>query len=444
MNYAGKMKIKEIAIDTITPYNLNNKIHTAQQIDHIANSIKEFGFTQPIVIDKNNVIIIGHWRLEWAKKLGLKKVPVVMMDDLTENQVRKLRILDNKLNESERDIENLKVELADLPDLNIGDLEFNADDFFGDLLNPVKNKYDIPNDEKGSLSDRFGVPPFSVLDTRQGYRQERKKEWLKITGDLSETRDGEFGTLGGGNGSDNLIGSINGGTSNFDPVLAEIVYKWFCPAWGKIIDPFGWEQTKGVVAGELGFNYYAVEFRQDQVDLNKEKTKQYTGVHYYCWDSNNIDSIIVEDGFDLCFTSPPYYDLEVYSKEDMSALGTYKEFMQQYKNIFSKCYAKMNNHSFLVVKVAEIRDKITGQNRCFVADNVKCMEEIGFKFYNDVVLVNSCWTAPIRANNSMRTRKMVRVHQNVLVFYKGDLKDINKYYGELDFSNVNTEENVLG
>ena len=151
------------------------------------------------------------------------------MDDLTENQVRKLRILDNKLNESEWDIENLKVELADLPDLNIGDLEFNADDFFGDLLNPVKNKYDIPNDEKGSLSDRFGVPPFSVLDTRQGYRQERKKEWLKITGDLSETRDGEFGTLGGGNGSDNLIGSINGGTSNFDPVLAEIVYKWFCP-----------------------------------------------------------------------------------------------------------------------------------------------------------------------------------------------------------------------
>lgn len=58
--YAVKMKIKEIAIDTIHPYNLNNKIHTPQQIDRIANSIKEFGFTQPIVIDKNNEIIIGH------------------------------------------------------------------------------------------------------------------------------------------------------------------------------------------------------------------------------------------------------------------------------------------------------------------------------------------------------------------------------------------------
>ena len=109
----------------------------------IANSIKEFWFLQPVVIDKDNIIIIWHWRVEWAKKLGLKKVPCVIMEELTDAQVKKLRILDNRLNESEWDLENLRQELNILWDFNIWDLkiskaelfpemeteEFNADDY---------------------------------------------------------------------------------------------------------------------------------------------------------------------------------------------------------------------------------------------------------------------------------------------------------------------------
>lgn len=435
------MKILEKAISSLIPYEFNNKIHTSKQIDHIANSIKEFWFTQPIVIDKNNVVIIWHWRLEWAKKLWMDKVPVVIMDNLTENQIKKLRILDNKLNESEWDVDNLKLEMEQLWDLNFWDIELSADDLFVDLNFEEKpSKYrDNFWDRPWELLKRFIAPPFSVLDTRKWYWTSRKKQWLEITGDLSETRDWEFWTIWGSKNNNNLMSMINNGTSNFDPVLAECMYKWFCPVGWKIIDPFGWEQTKWVVAGELWYNYYACEFRQDQVDLNKEKTKQYKNVHYYCGDSNNIDKIIVEDGFDLCFTSPPYYDLEVYSKEDMSALWTYEEFMKQYKNIFTKCYNKMNDHSFLVVKVGEIRDKNSWIYRWFVPDNIKIMEEIGFKFYNEIILVNSFWTAAIRANNSMRNRKIVKVHQNVLVFYKWNLNDIPKYYESLDFNDLEDE-----
>lgn len=182
----------------------------------------------------------------------------------------------------------------------------------------------------------------------------------------------------------------------------------------------------------MGFNYEAVEFRQEQVDYNKEKTAKYKGVKYYCGDSNNIDEIIEDRDFNLCFTSPPYYDLEVYSKEDMSALGTYEEFMQQYENIFSKCYSMLEENSFLIVKVGEVRNKKTGQYRGFVADNIKIMERIGFKFYNEIILLNQIATAALRTKAQMNNRKVVKVHQNVLVFYKGELNNISNFFKKLN------------
>jgi len=296
-------------------------------------------------------------------------------------------------------------------------------------------------EETFGLLNKFIVPPFSVLDTKQGYWQDRKRRWLKVTGNLSETRNGEFGTVGGGkkngklfgdfgenSGKQGLFNNINEGTSNFDPVLAEIIYRWFCPEGGRILDPFGGEQTKGVVAGFLGYPYTAVEFRQDQVDLNLEKTKRFKDIEYYCGDSNNLSKIIKDSGFDLCFTSPPYYDLEIYSKEDMSAVGTYEEFMAQYKNIFQQCYEKLSDNRFLVVKVGEIRNKKTGEYRNFVGDNITLMKEIGFKYYNEIILLNTIGTASIRAQNSMNNRKIVKIHQNVLVFFKGDIKQIGKIF----------------
>lgn len=297
---------------------------------------------------------------------------------------------------------------------------------------------DVPLIPSNLLSDRFLVPPFSILDTKQGYWQDRKRDWLKVTGNLSETRNGEFGMVAGGK-PNNMFARINEGTSNFDPVLAELVYRWFCIPNGKILDPFGGEQTKGVVAGVLGYEYQAVEIRQEQVDLNNSKVQDFKDVKYFCGDSNNIDTIISDVDFDLCFTSPPYYDLEVYSKDDMSALGSYEEFMQQYKNIFAKCYAKLKNDSFLVVKVGEIRDKNTGEYRGFVPDNIKIMKEIGFKFYNEIILINAIGTLPFRISKQFNNgRKIGKQHQNILVFYKGDLKHIKNKFMDVEVDNIDT------
>lgn len=108
------MQTHEINVSEIRPYEKNNKKHPREQVEDIAVSIKQFGFKQPLVIDKDKVIIIGHGRFEAAKMLGLKTVPCVIADDLSEEQVKKLRIVDNKTNESEWDIDNLLIELKEI------------------------------------------------------------------------------------------------------------------------------------------------------------------------------------------------------------------------------------------------------------------------------------------------------------------------------------------
>lgn len=130
------MKIEQLKIETLIPYEFNNKIHWEEQIDRIANSISEFWFTQPLVIDKDNIVIIWHWRLLASQKLGMKEVPCIRMEWLNKTQIKKLRILDNKLNESEWDLWNLKLELDEIDDIELNKLfpefdapEYNPDDY---------------------------------------------------------------------------------------------------------------------------------------------------------------------------------------------------------------------------------------------------------------------------------------------------------------------------
>lgn len=131
------MKIFELETNTLKPYEKNAKVHSQTQIDNVAESIKQMGWKQPIVVDKDRVIIIGHCRFLAAKKLGLVKVPCIIADDLTDEQVRKLRLIDNKTNESEWDYDLLKVDLDGL--------DFSTFDF----------DWDLPEEKKDAVDDNF-------------------------------------------------------------------------------------------------------------------------------------------------------------------------------------------------------------------------------------------------------------------------------------------------
>ncbi len=147
------MNIENVAIKDIKPYERNAKKHDETQIKNVAESIKQFGFAQPIVVDKNNVVIIGHCRLLASKKLKLKEVPVVRMEDLTDEQVQKLRLLDNRLNESEWDLDSLAADIQtlDFSDFNIDwglpeEQEENTDGF---EIEPLDSEREIDGADDG-------------------------------------------------------------------------------------------------------------------------------------------------------------------------------------------------------------------------------------------------------------------------------------------------------
>lgn len=121
------MKIETVNIETIIPYARNPRIND-EAVSGVAASIKEFGFQQPIVVDGDNAIIAGHTRYKAAQRLGLKKVPVVKADNLTPQQVKAYRILDNKLGEKASwETELLAAELDDLEEFNFSDYEVTFD-----------------------------------------------------------------------------------------------------------------------------------------------------------------------------------------------------------------------------------------------------------------------------------------------------------------------------
>ena len=147
----GKLKIEYIDTEKLIPY-INNPRINDNAVDVVAASIKEFGFKNPILIDKENVIIAGHTRLKAAKKLGLKEVPVIRVEDLTENQIKAFRIADNKTVEfAEWDMELLQLELEELEDMFTGFSEeekeiifsvsdIDIDSFFEDTEETNKKK----------------------------------------------------------------------------------------------------------------------------------------------------------------------------------------------------------------------------------------------------------------------------------------------------------------
>lgn len=155
------MNIIEMKIGDIIPYEKNPRKND-EAVKYVAESIKQFGFKVPIVIDKNNVIVAGHTRYKASKKLGLKEVPCIVADDLTEEQIKAYRLADNKVAEqAEWDFDLLGEELSDILDIDMGDFGFviqetqesnvNIDDFFVDAEQKVKEPKKIKCPHCGEL-----------------------------------------------------------------------------------------------------------------------------------------------------------------------------------------------------------------------------------------------------------------------------------------------------
>lgn len=320
------------------------------------------------------------------------------------------------------------------------------------------------------LKDRFIVPPFSIFDTKQGYWQERKRSWINlgIKSDLGrgekllldienfdsfrkkehEKKVDSFNkmvfTMGGGVCSPEnaeKYGRKAQQTSIFDPVLCEITYKWFSDEDSKILDPFAGGSVRGLIAGMLGRSYTGIDLRNEQIEANKKQYKEislkYDGIIKPNWvvgNSIDIKNIVTERKFDLIFSCPPYYNLEVYSndKNDLSNKKTYEEFLDSYNLIIKNSCDLLKDNSFAVFVVGNMRDK-DGFYYDLVGDTIRAFENVGVRYYNEAIIVNVAGTLPVRTPTQFNSsRKFGKQHQQFLVFYKGNPDKIKEKFGSFE------------
>lgn len=423
-----ELKITYENTDALTPYANNPRFNDAA-VDAVAASIEKFGFKVPIIISAEKEIVAGHTRLKAAKQLGLDKVPCIIADDLTDAQIKAFRLADNKVSEfADWNFEALDAELAELENM-----DFDMDDFgFEHSSETIETIWDkIKNNPQDSnLFGTFVEPPFSIIDTRTGRWKDRVAMWENSGLKSTNGRDENMVFAKGLNS-----GNING-TSSFDPALTELMYLWF--GKGKnthIIDPFTGGVTRGGVAQVLGYNYTGFDIREEQIIQNKKDAEENgietKNISWIVDDAKNINNHVDDATQDLLFTCPPYFDLEKYSdmENDISNMD-YDGFCAAYEEIMLNSFKTLRENSFAVIVISDVRGKDGEYLRlCDLTKDIA--KKGGLKFYNEIILINNAVSAALRARRNMRNRKVVRTHQNILVFYNGDTTKVGQNFEEL-------------
>lgn len=276
------------------------------------------------------------------------------------------------------------------------------------------------------LRDKFIEPPFSILDTKSGNWQKRKRLWIRKGLKSEVGRDSAVINMGTTSVEKNSTEYV----SVFDPALCEVLYHWFCPSNGTILDPFAGGSVRGIVANYLGYKYTGIDIRQEQVDSNREQAIDILALNnqpqWYVGDSNEILNdydnkhpfFNCAEMFDMVMSCPPYADLEVYSDlEGDISNKPYDVFLSLYESIIKKSCKLLKKGGYACFVVGEVRDK-NGNYIGFVPDTIRAFQKCGMQYYNEAILLNAVASASMRANGNMKSQKLVKIHQNILVFKK--------------------------
>ena len=364
-------------LDRLIPYANNARTHTEEQVALVAGSIREFGFTNPMLVDSRDGIIAGHCRLLAARKLGMAQVPVIVLDHLTDAQRRAYILLDNKLAElAGWDYELLAAERESLRDegFDVGVIGFTDEDLAGlrdDDEQPGQGQGQGQGNgqgqegesfepRQGSLAERFGLAPFSVFNSRDDWWQGRRMGWGPFVGE-----EGKQGP---------------------DPVLCELLYRWFCPPGGTVLDPFAEGGVQEIVATVLGRQYG-------------------------------------QGAADFIFSAPPHSDMD-----DPDSRRAFDE-------VVAATCARLKPDRFACFVVEERRGE-AGNFSGVVRATVHAFQAAGLEFYNEAVMVTSGEGTMTAQRDFSVSRRLGKNHRNVLIFCKGDPRNATQAIGDVEFGEI--------
>ena len=432
------MKIQEIEIEKLIPYARNSRTHSDEQVAQIAASIKEFGFTNPILIDGENGIIAGHGRLAAARKLNMTKVPAIELSHLTKTQKKALIIADNKLAlNAGWDNDLLALEFEDLKD---DDFDLSLTGFLDDeidSLNKSLEQHDGKDDEEeptevpedlinaawqkwsGEIHEQISVlinTGYSFMGVTTGYAEEKflkakydKKEYprhcslafhphqIMCSADIRSTLDGLSCIAAGeikperlrfilGNNMDakklasgSLAFSGSRMPLDFPASLAKSLYNEFAPQ-GKILDPcHGWGGRLTGFLLSTASSYTGIDASPDtSKGVNKigETFGKYATDKNYELHCKPFEKFTSKENiYDFALTSPPYFDVEKYIGGEQS--HTTHDNYESWRNGFYTTLIK-NVYSFLR-KGGVFALQVGSQSYPLLEDGKKIGQSVGFK-----------------------------------------------------------------
>jgi hypothetical protein len=272
------VRIETLPLASLVADPRNPRTHDEKNLQAITDSLRKHGQVEPLLVQASTrMVVAGNGRMAAMRSLGWREAQVVLLD-VSDQQARQLSIQLNRTGElAGWDAEVLQAHLRELDAL--GDTGWNAEEYgFSDAdLTALFAEFEQPTEQPGTqpeppvrsggLIDDWGAPPFTLLDTRQGYWQERRR-WWKSTG-LDPNVGREFLSATACVVAD--YGSKRGDTeggSTFDPALAELMVAWFSGVGDKVLDPFAGGPCRGVIAAALGRRYTGIDVRGSQVQAN--------------------------------------------------------------------------------------------------------------------------------------------------------------------------------
>lgn len=443
------------------------------QVDAIVQSLSRHGQYRPIVVNAGTKtgrpmeVLAGNHTLLAARKLGWDTISATLLD-VSEQQAKAIVAADNRLSDlGDYDTAELLALLEDLDELDgtgysAADLEELAAE-----LNPGEGDTE---GAKATLAERFGVPPLSVLDARQGPWRDRGRAWKAlgiasvegraVAGQMAyqaaqtvyknwyQVKNTAEAKLGRTLADDEIIERYGdqlkqyegGHVSVFDPVLAELLVTWFSPPGAAVIDPWAGGSVRGIVSSAIGRRYRGIDLSADQIAENDE---QWAAVEPNLYnpgprpewvqgDSRELLKTLDADSFDMMIGCPPYYDLEQYSKDpaDLSAMST-AEFDQAFIETMGEVARVLIDDSFACLVVGSVRDK-RGDLRDMRALVQRAAAEADMRLANDAVLVQAVGSNRFTAAKQFtQGRSLGRTHQDILVLVKGDRKRAARRCGEV-------------
>lgn len=513
----------------VVPAEVNPKQH---HFDGIKASLATFGYTEPILLDeRTGRLIAGHGRLEALAGMhaageaapagvqvsddGSWLVPVVHgWASGSDEEARAYLIASNRLVESggwdEGALADMLTDIAGTDERLLAATGYTLPDLDA-LLASLSDLTGREQPERPSLRDRFLVPPFDVLDARQGWWRERKRAWLSlgIRSEIGRGDDTGGGARaagphpGGGGGAWRSAASEAGtepydsryrrretrpgalllksdsgrdsdyyrrkqavearlgreisteefqanyyvapegnggvsdsGTSVFDPVLTELIIRWYTPPDALVLDPFAGGSVRGIVTGLLGRGYHGVDLSAEQVAANEAQRDVIapgTPIDWTVGDCREVLSCMPAGQATALLTCPPYGNLERYSDDprDLSTLNL-TQFRSALGDVIAETKRVLDDHTFAVWVLGHVRDGQRGQVD-LAAAVIEDARAVGFTVQNHAVLITPIGSLAVRAPKQFSaSRALGRSYQDVVVLTKGSAKEAAARCGEVD------------